>query len=329
MIRWGILGCGKIARKFAADLKHVKNAELVAVASREAEKAHTFSLELGVPSFYGSYEALVQDPAVDVIYIATPHSHHHDHTLLCLNHGKAVLCEKAFAINYREAAEMISLAKEKKVFLMEAFWTRFLPHYQLVKKMIGENKLGKLHYLYSEFGFKPAPPISPRLYDLRLGGGSLLDIGVYPVFLALDILGKPDSIQASMVADASGADQQCSIEFRYANGAIAKLFSTFNTHLASGADIAGEQGRIRMTHRCHGPTTGLEFYPDVSSSRQAIDYESAKGNGYEYEAQHVTNCLLQGLTESPIRTNADTLLLMETLDAIRSQCGIVYPADQL
>lgn len=329
MIRWGILGCGKIARKFAADLSHVKNAELVAVASREAEKAQAFAQELGVPGFYGSYEALVQDPAVDVIYIATPHSHHCDHTLLCLNHGKAVLCEKAFAVNYREAAEMISLAKEKKVFLMEAFWTRFLPHYQLVKKMIGENKLGKLHYLYSEFGFKPAPPISPRLYDLTLGGGSLLDIGVYPVFLALDILGKPDSIQASMVADASCADQQCSIEFRYTNGAIAKLFSTFNTHLASGADIAGQHGRIRMTHRCHGPTTGLEFYPDVFSSRQVIDYESAKGNGYEYEAQHVTNCLLQGLTESPVRTHADTLLLMETLDAIRSQCGIVYPADKI
>lgn len=328
-IRWGILGCGKIARKFAADLKYVKNAELGAVASREAKKAQAFAKEFDTQTYYGSYEALVQDPQVDAIYIATPHSHHYEHTLLCINHSKAVLCEKAFSINAREASQMIQLAKQKKVFLMEAFWTRFLPHYQTVKKMIGENRLGKIHYLYSEFGFKPAPPISPRLYDLALGGGSLLDIGVYPVFLALDILGKPDSIQASMVADASGADQQCSIEFRYTDGAIAKLFSTFNTHLASGADIAGEHGRIRMTHRCHGPTTGLEFYPDVISSRQAIDYESAKGNGYEYEAQHVTNCLLQGLTESPVRTHADTLLLMETLDAIRNQCGIVYPVDQL
>lgn len=327
-VRWGILGCGKIARKFAADLKWVQQAQLVAVAAREQEKALAFAKEFNVVFSFGSYEALAQSTEVDVIYIATPHSHHYQHTLLCLQNNKAVLCEKAFAINAREASEMIALAQQRRVFLMEAFWTRFLPHYQLVKKMLAEGTLGKLRYLYAEFGFKPTPPVSPRLYDLQLGGGSLLDIGVYPVFLALDVLGKPDEISARMTASATGADEQCAIQFYYRDGAIANLFSTFSTNLASGADLGGTNGRLRLTHRCHGPTTAVEYYPDIVSSKQEIPFDNAKGNGYEYEAQHVTDCLLQGLTESPIRTHQDTLLLMQTLDIIRAQCGIRYPNDR-
>jgi Predicted dehydrogenases and related proteins len=327
-IRWGILGCGKIAHKFAADLKLVKNAELVAVGAREQSKASEFANDFQVKSTHNSYEALVQNPDVDAIYIATPHSHHHEHALLCLNHGKAVLCEKAFAINHREAHEMISLARSKGIFIMEAFWTRFLPHYQIVKKYLAEEKLGAIKSIRAEFGFKPTPPVSPRLYDPALGGGSLLDIGVYPVFLALDILGKPDFIDAAMTPSSTGMDEQCSIQFRYANGAMAQLFSSFSSNMATGADINGTDGRLRMTHRFHGPTTSLEFYPGIIDSREMISFESAKGNGYEYEAQHVTDCLLKRLTESPMRTHADTLLLMETLDIIRGKCGIIYPADR-
>lgn len=328
MIRWGILGCGKIARKFASDLKLVTQAKLVAVAARDTEKAKAFAEEFGVTVHFGSYEALAQSAEVDVIYVATPHSHHYEHTMLCLRHNKAVLCEKAFAINHREALEMITLAQQRKLFLMEAFWTRFLPHYQLVKEKLKQGLLGDIRYLYAEFGFKPTPPVSPRLYDLALGGGSLLDIGVYPVFMALDILGGPDEISARMTPAATGADEQCAIQFYYKNGAIANLFSTFSSNLASGADFGGTNGRLRLTHRCHGPTTQVEFYPDMVSSKQNLSFEAAKGNGYEYEAQHVTDCLLKGLTESPIRTHADTLLLMQTLDVIRRQCGVNYPNDQ-
>lgn len=326
-IRWGILGCGKIAKKFAADLQWVKNAQLVAVGAREQATANEFAKDFPAKYKHSSYQSLVENPEVDVIYIATPHAFHHEHTMLCLRYKKAVLCEKAFAINYREAKEMVDFARHQKVFLMEAFWTQFLPHYQKTKELIAQGKIGMVKYINAEFGFKPTPPIAPRIYDPSLGGGSLLDIGVYPVFLALDMLGKPDHIQASMVPASTGVDEQCSIQFQYNNGTIAHLFSTFSSNLATGADIAGEYGRIRFTHRFHGPTTQLEFYPTTVDSLEVLPFEKANGNGYEYEAQHVTDCLQKGLIESPIRKLEDTLLLMEIVDAIRKKAGIKYPAD--
>ncbi len=326
-IRWGILGCGKIARKFAADLKLVKNAELIAVAARAKSTAEEFAKEFPAKHQHGSYQGLVENLEVDVIYIATPHAFHHEHTLLCLNHGKAVLCEKAFAMNYRQAKEMIEVAQEKKVFLMEAFWTKFLPHYQKVKAMIAEGKVGKIQNVIANFGFLPTPPLAPRLYDPKLGGGSLLDIGIYPVFFALDILGRPDEMEAVMTSSDQGTDSQCAIQFRYHNGAVAQLFSTFTSNLSTAADIGGDQGRIRLTHRFHGPTTNLEYYPGTVDTCEPLPFEKAMGTGYEYEAQHVTDCLLKGETESPIMKFADTLLLMETLDRIREKAGLRYPAD--
>jgi predicted dehydrogenase len=326
-IRWGILGCGKIARKFASDLQWVENAKLVAIAAREQLSADAFAKDFPVEYKHNSYKALAENPEVDVIYIATPHALHYEHVMLCLQHKKAVLVEKAFAINYGQAKQMIDFAKSQQTFLMEAFWTRFLPHYLKVKEMIAQGQVGAIQYINAEFGFKPTPPVSQRIYDPALGGGSLLDVGVYPVFLALDLLGKPDHIQASIVPAPSGVDEQCSIQFKYNNGAIANLFSSFATNLATGADIAGDQGRIRLTHRFHGPTTELEFYPGVVDSKQTVAFEKAKGNGYEYEAQHVNNCIKKGLVESPLRTHIDTLILTQTLDQIRSMVGIRYPAD--
>lgn len=328
IIKWGILGCGKIARKFAADLTLVTDAKLVAVGAREHESANAFAKEFAVSNIHSSYESLVKDAEVDVIYVATPHALHHEHVILCLRNNKAVLCEKAFSINLSEAKEMVVLARSKKIFLMEAFWTRFLPHYQKVKDFIAEGKVGNIKYIYAEFGFKPTPPVSQRLYDPALGGGSLLDIGVYPVFLSLDLLGKPDQIYATMISSPTGVDRQCSIQFKYQHGAVVNLFSTFDTNLATGADIAGDLGRLRLTHRFHGPTTHVEYYPGIIDTKQEIEFEKAIGNGYEYEAKHVTECLQKDLTESPIRKLDDTLLLMETLDEIRSLAGITYSADK-
>jgi predicted dehydrogenase len=191
------------------------------------------------------------------------------------------------------------------------------------------EKIGALQYVHAEFGFRPTAPISPRIYDPMLGGGSLLDVGVYPVFLALDVLGRPDEIEATMVQASTGVDAQCAMCFRYRSGALAHLFSSFTTNLASGADIAGDHGRLRLTHRFHGPTARLEYYPDIVDSRQAVETEVAKGFGYEYEIQQATDCLLQGLAESPVRTHGDTLLLMETLDRIRQTIGLRYPADEI
>ncbi|MCU0368137.1 MAG: Gfo/Idh/MocA family oxidoreductase [Cyclobacteriaceae bacterium] len=326
-IRWGILGCGKIARKFAADLKFVKDAELFAVGAREQSTADAFVKDFPAKYAHNSYEALVSNPEVDVIYVATPHGLHHEHVMLCLKHKKAVLCEKAFAINFRQAKEMIDFAKAQNTFIMEAFWTRLLPPYLKMKEILAQGKVGNIKYLNAEFGFRPTPPFAPRIYDPALGGGSLLDIGIYPVFLALDVLGKPDEIEAVMIPAVTGVDDQCAIRFRYNNGAIAHLFSSFAANLATGADIAGDKGRVRFTHRFHGPTTQLEYYSGTVDTREIISFDQAKGNGYEYEAHHVNECLRANLTESPVLTHQHTLLMMQTLDAIRAKAGIIYPVD--
>jgi predicted dehydrogenase len=326
-IRWGILGCGKIARKFASDLRLVEDAELIAVGAREQDTADAFTKDFPAKYAHNSYEALVSNPEVDVIYVATPHGLHYEHVMLCLQYKKAVLCEKAFAINYRQAKAMIDFAKAQNTFIMEAFWTRLLPHYLKMKELITEGKVGNIKYLNAEFGFKPTPPFAPRIYEPSLGGGALLDIGVYPIFLALDVLGKPDHIDAVMTPASTGVDDQCAIRFLYHHGAIAQLFCSFASNLATGADIAGDQGRIRLSHRFHGPTTQLEYYPTTVDSLEIIPFEKAAGHGYEYEARHVNECLRMNFTESPILTHQKTLLLMEVLDIIRAKAGIRYPAD--
>ncbi len=327
-IRWGILGTGRIARKFASDLRLVEDAELIAIGSRSQQSANEFSEEFPVKYIHNTYEALVQNPEIDVIYIATPHNLHYENTLLCLQHGKAVLCEKPFAMNARQAVEMISMAREKKVFLMDALWTKFHPHYIKMQEMIGQGLLGEIKSILINFGFKPMPPIPARLFDPALGGGTVMDIGIYNVFMAMSILGNPDYIDAVMTAASTGVDEQCAILFRYKNGALAQLFSTFSSNLATEADICGTEGRIRLTSRFYEPSATIEFYKDRVDSKEIIPVPKERGSGYQYEARHVNDCLRKGLTESPVVTFADTILLMETLDKIRATAGIYYPADE-
>ncbi len=327
-IRWGILACGKIAKKFAADLKLVQDGELIAVASRDVERAKQFAADFPAKYVFGSYEELVNCDEVDAIYVASPHSHHHEHTLLCSNHGKAVLCEKAFAINQHQAKEMIELARTKKVFLMEALWTRFLPHYLKVRDMIAEGKLGELKGVLANFGFKPPEPVSPRLFEPALGGGSLLDIGIYPVFLAQSILGVPDSITAKMDPAHTGVDEQCSMVFHYKNGMTANLFSTLASNLETDADIFGTKGRIRLTNRFYEPSATIQYYPDIITSRTIIPIEKETGWGYQHEIKHVNECLQKGLTESPVWSLDDTFNLMQTLDRIRKEMGLIYKVDE-
>ena len=329
VIHWGILGCGHIARKFASDLKLVKDARLVAAGSRSMAKATAFAEVFPVEHLHDSYEALAANPEVDVIYIATPHSLHYENTLLCLQHGKAVLCEKPFALNSRQTRAMVELAIQKKVFLMEALWSKFLPQYIKVQELLRAGKLGTVKSVLASFGFRPLPPVSPRLYDPLLGGGSLMDIGIYNVFMAMGILGKPDSIEASMTPATTGVDEQCAVLFKYKDGAMAQLFSTFTTDLATEVDICGTEGRIRLTTRFFDPTARIEWFPGRLDTREVIEVDREEGFGYQYEARHVTECLQQGLTESPVIRFEDTLALMETLDAIRKVAGIKYAADGL
>ena len=327
VIRWGILGAGRIARKFAADLQLVDDAVLTAVGSRSKESADAFADEFNIPNRHSSYASLVNDPEVDVIYIATPHNLHHENTLLCLHHGKAVLCEKPFAINSRQAAEMIALAKEKGIFLMDALWTRFHPHYHKLQQLLEEKLLGDIKAVLINFGFKATAPIPARLFDPVLGGGTILDIGIYNVFMAMTVLGKPDGIQATITPATTGVDEQCAILFTYKNGALAQLFSTFSSNLGTEADICGTEGRIRLTTRFYEPSTTIEYYPERVDSRQVIPVEKEQGFGYQYEARHVNECLKKGLTESPVLTHALTLELMQTLDEIRHIAGVHYAGD--
>ena len=327
-IKWGILGCGRIAGKFASDLRLVEDAELVALGSRSIEKARAFADTYPAKNIYGSYEQLAADPDVDAIYIATPHSHHHEHTLLCLQHHKAVLCEKAFAINARQASEMIAAARNKKVFLMEALWSRFLPHFDVVKKMIEGGRIGKLMSMQVNFGFKPADPVPQRLFDPKLGGGTLLDIGIYNVFFVHAFMGIPDEIQAIMKPAPSGVDEQLAVQFRYNDGRVAQLLSSFSSNLGTEADIAGDAGRIRLHNRFYEPSTSISYFPDRYDSLQSIPFPKEQGWGYQYQVRHVHDCLHQGLTESPVMTLDYSLELMTLMDRIRGIAGIRYEADQ-
>ncbi len=266
---------------------------------------------------------------MDVIYIATPHNLHYENTLLCLRHNKAVLCEKAFAVNAQQASEMISVAHEKKIFLMEALWTKFLPHYIKLQEILRTGELGSIKSALVNFGFKPVPPVPARLFDPLLAGGTMLDIGIYNVFITMSVLGKPDSIEATMTPASTGIDEQCAVLFKYKDGALAQLFSSFASNLATDADICGTNGRIRLTSRFYEPSTTIEYYPEKIDSKQIIPVDKEAGFGYQYEARHVCECLRNGLTESHVMTHADTLALMETLDEIRKIAGIRYPEDSL
>lgn len=318
-INWGILGCGKIAHKFASDLLLVNHTKLLAVASRNKSNAADFASKYGANMSYDNYEALLSHPGIDVIYVATPHGLHHEHVMHCLQYGKAVLCEKAFALNSNQAKQMIDTAREKKLFLMEAFWSKFSPPFITMMQQIREGRLGEIKSVLANFGFIPQPPVADRIFDPTLGGGTLLDIGIYNVFYALSVLGKPDMIEASMTPASTGVDEQCAILFKYNSGAFAQLFSSFTTQLPTEMFINGDRGRIKINSRFYTANAVVEFYPGFMDSRELIPIAETQSWGYHYEATHVNECLRKGLTESPVISHADTLLLMETLDRIREK----------
>src|SRR4030095_704421 len=282
-IRWGILGCGRIARKFAADLRLVADAELTAIASRNKGTLELFAKDFPCKHLHNSYEALAANDEVDAIYVATPHSHHYEHTMLCLNHDKAVLCEKAFAINSRQAKEMIKTAKEKKVFLMEALWTKFLPHYKKLQELLQQKVLGDIKSVLVNFGFKTSDRSPQRLFDPLLGGGTLLDIGIYNVFMAISVLGKPDDIEANMTPSSTGVDDQIAILFKYNRGAMAQLFSSFVTNLPIQVEINGTEGNITLTTRFYEPSATIQLYRQMPGEKEIIAVEKEAGFGYQYE----------------------------------------------
>lgn len=318
---WGIIGPGKIACKFAEDLAMVPNAKLYAVASRSNERAQEFAHRFNVEVIYSSYEVLAQDKKVDIIYVATPHVYHHAHTLLCLKNKKAVLCEKPFAMDRKQVEDMIRTAKAEEVFLMEALWTYFLPHYRYILSIVEQETYGKLKSMKADFGF--AAPFLPekRLYNKKLGGGSLLDIGIYPVFAALTLLGTPDHINAEASLCDTGVDESCNIQLTYKNGAVAELSSAINKILPTTAILVFENATVTLIDRFHEPTSILIELKTGKKEEITFDVNT---RGYNYEAEHVQEMLNQNRTQSTIMTFEKSLALITILDEIREKIGLFY-----
>ena len=318
-IRWGIIGLGKIANKFATDLASIEHVELVAVASRNIQNANNFAEKHNAKKAYSSYKELAEDTNVDAVYIATPHSFHKEHAILCLQNKKAVLCEKPFAMNLSEVTEMIEAAKENNVLLMEALWSFFLPHFTYVLDLVKSEKFGKLKSLEADFGFHTPYNTDSRLFKKELGGGSLLDIGIYPIFAALATLGEPDAIGASATFFENGADASCDMVFQYKN-AKANLKSTLLEETPSIAILKFEKAIVKLNRQFHQSSS----ITIIQNNTEEIINFDFKTLGYSFETEHFNSLLRAGEKESDIMTFEFSKNLINTLDKVRGIIGLTY-----
>lgn len=329
IVRWGILGTGRIARDFAAGLRSTPDAVLAAVASRSSEGAQAFAQQFAqsssdVPLAFGSYEELANSPDVDIIYIATPHPMHAANALLALRGGKAVLCEKPFAMNRREAGEVVALARAKNLFLMEAMWTRFMPALGEVKRIIDSGEIGTVTQLHADFGFSATPDPAHRVNDPTLGGGALLDLGIYPLSIACALLGRVETVQAQAIMGETGVDLTTAFTMRHVGGTLSVCSCSLRARAPSELVVSGTRGSVRMHrmfHMAESVTVDLLDGPSRTISTPWL------GNGYTHEAIAAGQCLREGLLEHPAMSHDDTLAIMGLLDTIRKQIGLRYLAD--
>ncbi len=322
--RWGILATGNIAGSMAQSLVESEEAELLAVASRFEENATRFGERWQVPRRYGSYESLANDPDIDVVYIATPHALHYDNMMLCLEAGKHVLCEKPLTLNAREAAACVELARRKGLFLMEAMWMRFFPAMAQVRQWIGDGVIGEIRHLSADFCFHLPYDPHHRLFNPQLGGGTLLDVGIYPLSLATMVLGFPDQIDGRAVLSPSGVDENIALTLQYDHGALALLNSSLRYDSPREALIAGPRGYIKIHD--------LFFRPDtLTLHRHGRPAETTKlpfrANGYIHEVEAVHASVQAGRIEHELMPHAETLNMMALMDGLREQWGVIYPTE--
>ncbi|MEO6610022.1 MAG: Gfo/Idh/MocA family oxidoreductase [Aestuariivirga sp.] len=322
--RWGILATGWIADLFVKDLLMTERS-VTAVGSRTNEGAQRFAKQFGISNAHGSYEALANDPNVDIIYIATPHPHHVTAAKLALNAGKHILMEKPFTINAREAAEIVTLAKAKNLVVLEAMWTRFLPHMQRIREIIAAGTIGEIRSVIADHTQKLPEDPKHRLNDLALGGGALLDLAIYPISLTWDILGKPSTIQAAATFKATGADAQVATIFHYASGAIATTLSSSDSAGSNRASITGTKGRIEIDHVWYSPTT-FRVYDNSNVVVESFD-GTVEGRGMQFQAAEAERLIASGKTSSDIMPSAQSVEIMETLDEVRAIIGLKYPSE--
>lgn len=324
-IKWGIIGAGKISATFAEALNSLKDTELAAIASRNLDKAQDFANRFHIKKAYGSYEELAMDPEIDVIYIGTPHTEHMANTELCLRNKKAVLCEKPFTVNQKETEYLISLAKENKVFLMEAMWTKFLPATNTVKSWIKDNKIGNIKYFNVNFGYQAEYDPKGRLLNPELAGGALLDVGIYPITYVIHMMEQlPDKVSSLAYLGHTNVDEMNVISFLYENGIMAELSSSVTANIGKDALIVGDKGKIEVP--LFWSADSAKLY-DASDNLIETFTMPAEPNGYIYEAEEVNKCLREGKLESDILPLKDTLEIMKVMDDIRAAWGLVYPSE--
>lgn len=322
---WGILGTGSIAKLFSRAIKSTDCAYIAAVGSRTAESAEKFAEEFGVPA-YGSYEQMVNRGDVDVVYIATPNTYHYEHSMLALKAGKGVMCEKPLTINAKEAGTLILYAKEHGLFFCEAMWPRFFPATDKVREWLKAGVIGDVRLVTVNFGF--TAPVNPesRLFKPELGGGALLDIGVYDIAFATMVMGSdpPDSIYGGAYICETGVDGVTSVILNYGTS-IVSLNCGLVTNLNNHAVIYGQNGRIEISDRFWAPVKAQYYRGGELAETYEHPYEC---NGYEYEIKETARCLNEGLTESPYMTCKDSLNVMKIMDEVRNQIGLKYPGEK-
>lgn len=317
---WGILGAGRIAARFATDLKKLPQARLAAVGSRSLDKAQAFADEHGFERAYGSYADMLADPAVDAVYVATPHPFHREHTLLCIDAGKAVLCEKPMEINAARVLDMVRAAQSKGVFLMEAMWTRFLPVIVQVRQWLAEGRIGEVRMLTVDFGFRASWDPQGRLLNPALAGGALLDVGIYVAAFASMVFGAPESVLAAAHLGETGVDEQTAMIFQYAGGQLAQLSCAVRTNTPQQAFIQGSEGSIYVPDFWHATTATLKV-----NGQEPV--ETTGEAGYQFEAAEVMDCLAARKTESAVIPLDESVAIARTLETARHQIGLKYPME--
>jgi predicted dehydrogenase len=323
--KWGILGPGRIAHEFAKGVQVIDDASLYAVASSKIERAQEFADQYGGAKTYNSYEALVADPEVDGVYIATPHRFHHDNTMLALNAGKPVLCEKPLTVNAGETKKLIEASKKNKVFLMEALWTRYLPIYSVIRKWLDEKAIGEISLLSGTFGFNAPKEKDDRWQNPELAGGTLLDMGIYPIAISQWIMrAQPKSFLASAHIGNTGVDELTTFLLKYDNDVISQSHSSFMSNHVNDFWIYGSKGSIRIHPNFWGTTKATL----ITDGQELTVERPLRAGGFEYQAEEAMRCIRAGLLESPGMTHADTLANMELMDAIRAQIGLKYPFEK-
>ncbi len=323
-IRWGILATGSIAAKLASAINDVEDADLLAVGSRSPESAGAFADTWDIPRRYDSYEALAADPDVNVIYIATPHPYHDDNMRLCLEAGKHVLCEKPFTLNASEAEACVALAREQGLFLMDAMWTRTIPAIIQVQRWLEDGRIGQPRLLQADFTFDIAFDPDHRLFNPELGGGALLDVGIYPLAMASMVLGDPAAISGQAILGETGVDELDGMTLTYPSGALAVLTCGIRADKPQEATITGSDGRIVIHPPFHCPDTLTLYSGNREPETVTVPYS---GNGYVHEVIEVNSCLRSGRLESPLMPLDETIRLMRQMDTLRAAWGVVYPGE--